>query len=153
MRITPGEQPFVCCVALVGATCDLPAKAAVMNMVQYNGYWGCGRCLQKGILTHSIRIYKTIDSHSCHLDTRVSSGGGQTQTYPYLVENPCGPPRTHQQVYKYAKFATSSSSPVRSTCISACYMHPWGVHVFPILQVCMALSNYIWVYGIKGHPG
>ena len=50
VKITPpGGQPFVCCVALLGATCDLPAKAAVMNMVQYNGYWGCGRCVQKGM--------------------------------------------------------------------------------------------------------
>ena len=48
-------------------------RPAVMNMVQYNGYWDCGRCLQKGILTHNIRIYKTIDSHSCHLGTRVLS--------------------------------------------------------------------------------
>ena len=107
MRITPpGEQPFVCCVALVGATCDLPAKAAVMNMVQYNGcYWGCGCCLQKGILTHNIRIYKIIDSpwHSCHLGTRVSFGGRQTQE----LTNKC--------TSSYAKFATSSSSPVRSS--------------------------------------
>ena len=45
---------------LVLATCDLPAKAAVMNMVQYNGYYGCGRCLQQGIATVYIKL------KSCH---------------------------------------------------------------------------------------
>ena len=54
------EQPFVCRVALVGATCDLPAKAAVMNMVQYNGYYGCGRCLQQGIQCISNLSHVTI---------------------------------------------------------------------------------------------
>lgn len=35
-------------VVLLCATCDLPAKAAVMNCVQFNGYYGCSRCLQEG---------------------------------------------------------------------------------------------------------
>ncbi len=35
-------------VALVCATLDLPARAAVLNVIQYNGFWGCCRCLQKG---------------------------------------------------------------------------------------------------------
>ena len=48
MRIAPGKQPLVCFVAVVGATCDLPAKAAVMNMVQYNGYLGLWSLFTKG---------------------------------------------------------------------------------------------------------
>ena len=52
----PDKPPFICCVALIGATCDLPAKAAVMNMVQFNGYWGCGRCVQKGMCTNNITL-------------------------------------------------------------------------------------------------
>jgi len=27
---------------------DLPAKASVLNLTQFNGYWGCARCEQKG---------------------------------------------------------------------------------------------------------
>lgn len=42
-------ESVVCRVALVCATLDLPARAAVLNMIQFNGYWGCCRCLQKGI--------------------------------------------------------------------------------------------------------
>ncbi|CAN8002095.1 unnamed protein product, partial [Ixodes hexagonus] len=34
-------QVICCCV-------DAPARAAVLNMKQYNGYYGCTWCLQKG---------------------------------------------------------------------------------------------------------
>lgn len=43
-----GRDKFTCCVALVCCTCDLPAKALVLNAVQYNGFYGCSCCLQKG---------------------------------------------------------------------------------------------------------
>lgn len=39
-----------CRAALLCATLDLPARAAVANIMQYNGYWGCGHCLQKGMI-------------------------------------------------------------------------------------------------------
>ena len=38
----------VCHVALLCTTCDLPAKAMLLNFVQFNGFYGCSRCLQKG---------------------------------------------------------------------------------------------------------
>ena len=43
-----GGPSFNCFAQLLCLTCDLPAKAAVLNCMQYNGYWGCTRCLQKG---------------------------------------------------------------------------------------------------------
>lgn len=43
-------RTVVCRAALICGTFDLPARAAVLNMVQFNGYWGCSKCLQKGIL-------------------------------------------------------------------------------------------------------
>ena len=33
---------------LLACTCDLPARALLTNMVQFNGYYACLRCTQKG---------------------------------------------------------------------------------------------------------
>ncbi len=44
----PDTDPFTCRAALLGCTCDLPARAAVMNVVQFNGFYGCSHCLQEG---------------------------------------------------------------------------------------------------------
>lgn len=35
-------------VLLLATTCDLPARAAVLNFTQFNGFYGCCRCKQKG---------------------------------------------------------------------------------------------------------
>lgn len=45
---SPGQDTVVCRVALVCSTCDLPAKAMVLNIVQYNGFYGYCSCLQEG---------------------------------------------------------------------------------------------------------
>ncbi len=44
----PHGGSVLCRVALICTTVDLPARAAVTNFIQYNGYWGCCQCLQKG---------------------------------------------------------------------------------------------------------
>lgn len=44
----PNGEQAICRAALLCAVLDLPARAIVTNFVQYNGYWGCGHCLQKG---------------------------------------------------------------------------------------------------------
>ncbi|XP_072023195.1 uncharacterized protein, partial [Amphiura filiformis] len=59
---------------LLCGTCDMPAKSQVLNMVQFNGMYGCSRCLQPG--------------------ETVASGRGHTHAYPYMVDNPSGPART-----------------------------------------------------------
>ena len=47
--VSPADSdPFVCRAVLIACTCDLPARALVMNFVQYNGFYGCSHCLQKG---------------------------------------------------------------------------------------------------------
>ena len=38
-----------CKAILLCCTCDLPAKAAVLNCIQFNGFYGCPRCTQKGM--------------------------------------------------------------------------------------------------------
>ena len=59
---------------LLGGTCDMPAKGQVLNMVQFNGFYGCPKCLQPG--------------------ETVPSGNGHTHAYPYDRHNPSGPART-----------------------------------------------------------
>lgn len=37
-----------CRAVLTACTCGLPARALVMNLVQYNGFYGISHCLQGG---------------------------------------------------------------------------------------------------------
>ena len=48
---------------LLACTCDLPARAQLTNMVQFNGYYACLRCTQKGkyfLKIHIISIMSTV---------------------------------------------------------------------------------------------
>ena len=42
---------------------DLPAKAAAVNMMQYNGRYGCLYCLDEGIYFPHRRLYLPSDNH------------------------------------------------------------------------------------------
>ena len=42
---------------------DLPAKAAAVNMMQYNGRYGCLYCLDEGIYFSHRRLYLPSDNH------------------------------------------------------------------------------------------
>ena len=42
------SQFIVCKVILLAGTLDLPAKSLVTNFRQYNGFYGCSKCLQPG---------------------------------------------------------------------------------------------------------
>ena len=44
----PGTEPFTCHAVLLACTCDYPARTQVMNMIQFNGFYGCSHCQQKG---------------------------------------------------------------------------------------------------------
>jgi hypothetical protein len=43
-----GGEAYVCYATLLSVTCDLPAKALVLNSMQFNGFYGCAHCLQQG---------------------------------------------------------------------------------------------------------
>ena len=102
-----------CRVALVCATLDLPARAAVLNFTQFNGYWGCCRCLQKGCFYINVSNMYYTCCFTSNLGKRVTtSKQGGTQTYPYIEKNPCGPPRTHKQTCEDGSAALSSGSNV-----------------------------------------
>ena len=45
----PGvANPFVMTAHVICCTCDLPGKALVQNIFQFNGAYGCGFCEQPG---------------------------------------------------------------------------------------------------------
>ena len=76
----PGEESAVTCKAILFMnTCDLPAKAMVCNSMQFNGAYGCSKCLQRG-------------------QTEKTDKGGHVHVFPFQKENPKGPPRTCQLV-------------------------------------------------------
>lgn len=64
----------------INGTYDKPCRAAITNMISYNGYFGCIMCLQPGI---SNPINKRI-----HI-------------YPYQEDNPDGVIRTQELYEKY----------------------------------------------------
>lgn len=48
MMEVPDRPPILVKGVLLCGTCDLPAKCAFLRLKQYNGFWGCNRCLDKG---------------------------------------------------------------------------------------------------------
>lgn len=62
--LLPDKSTVDCHVLLLCSTCDLPARALIMNMIQFNGFFGCCHCLQKGIqfyLKCSYNRWITVD--------------------------------------------------------------------------------------------
>ena len=53
VTITTCSQDVVCCkVCVIACSVDIVAKAPLLNMNQFNGYFGCPKCLQKGMTDH-----------------------------------------------------------------------------------------------------
>ena len=114
---------------LIACTCDLPARALLMNMNQFNGFYGCSKCLQKGNLilefinnillvqincrTYCYVLPENININvNCHLLTGKivkTDRGGNVLTFPYDVGNPMGPSRTNAQMCRHAKEAESGT--------------------------------------------
>lgn len=51
------ENPVNVKGIIIYGTCDLPAKAAFLNMTQYNGKFGCAKCKQKGEAIGKVQVY------------------------------------------------------------------------------------------------
>ncbi|XP_053390624.1 uncharacterized protein LOC128553487 [Mercenaria mercenaria] len=81
-----GRTENVKCFLLCG-TADLPARSTALNMIQFNGKYSCSRCLQEG-------------------ETFKTSARGHTHIFPYLKDNPVGPPRSHIDTIQHAVEAT-----------------------------------------------
>ena len=72
------SHPFVSKAALLAGTCDLPAKCLILNTIQFNGMFGCSKCLQSGL-------------------SFPTSARGCVHIYPYCSEDPYGPARSRIQ--------------------------------------------------------
>ena len=88
----PDKRIITVCSILLCGTCDMPAKAQVLNMVQFNG---CYRCTQPG--------------------ETVASGKGHIHAYPYKDEQPSEPPRTLEGFHRDAKKAYEEKKQVGIT--------------------------------------
>ena len=72
------SKSFVARVILLAGTCDLPAKCLVQNFKQFNGFYGCGKCLQPG-------------------STYTLGQSSRKHVYFYEPANPTGPLRSKEQ--------------------------------------------------------
>ena len=82
---------------VVGCSLDLPARALVQNIVQFNGYFSCSYCEEQGV-------------------SLPTEGGGYVHSIPYNKELPKGTLRTKEKTIEYAKEAIATQSVV-----SACF--------------------------------
>ena len=76
---------------LLDVTLDAPAKALWLQMKQFNGYFGCSKCKEKGC-QHVIGIGKKGRKRQCHV-------------YPYDASSPTGhgANRNHEEVKQQAR--------------------------------------------------
>ena len=81
------QSSFLCCALLLCGTYDLPAKAIVYNMTQFNGYFGCTHCLQSG------KQLTIGPKSSVHI-------------YPFIASNPTGPNHTTRESEKSSQQGT-----------------------------------------------
>jgi len=85
----PNQQTVRVRGALLCGTCDLPAKCIFQRFTQYNGFFGCSRCMQKG--------------ERFWLGERSS-----IQVYPFT---PNQAPRNNADIERYARVAVASGAP------------------------------------------
>jgi len=69
---------FLSKVVVLAGTCDLPAKCMVLNSIQFNGSFGCLKCLQPGVTFHI-------------------AARRHTHVYPYCSNDPNGPRQSKTQ--------------------------------------------------------
>lgn len=80
------ESLFVRPAVLLACTCDLPARCLVCNSMQYNGEYGCWKCLQAG-------------------QTVKTGPNGHVRAFPFKHVDPKGPLRTNEMTLEHAKEA------------------------------------------------
>lgn len=93
IEVSSGNEIVSKCFLLCG-TCHLPTmKALVCNCMQFNGKYGCSKCLQPG-------------------ETCKTSSGGHCHIFPFTAREPVGPERTHEGTIAHAKQAVACDKPV-----------------------------------------
>ena len=79
---------------------DKPAKAAALNMLNSSGFYGCTKCLQPGV---SHKVVKNDGEET----------GGTQHLYPFNVDDPAGPKRTHTSYLEDLSKVKKSTESVR----------------------------------------
>ena len=92
--VNPPEipHPITCKAIILSGTCDLPAKACALNMVNHNGFSACPYCEQTG---------KTF-----------TIGNGHVHIYPYQQSDPDGPKRDTLRVKQCSMNSAQSNERV-----------------------------------------
>ena len=78
-------------VALLSVVCDAPARCAVQNFIQYNGWYGCGSCYAKG---------ETFQNNE-----------GNSRSRSHIYRGPETRARTHEETVILARKAEDLQSP------------------------------------------
>lgn len=93
VRVSTPAGEMICKARLLMISADLPARASIVNMKQYNGKYGCLQCEDEGVprpTTHLVR------------------------NWPFSASST---PRTHQSVIFHAKESLRTREPV-----SVCFL-------------------------------
>lgn len=133
------SEPFVCKVLTIAGTCDLPAKALVLNSVQYNGKFGCHKCEQPG-------------------ETVGVGERGHVHAFPYQHGDPKGPLRKNEKFALHMKVAYETNTIVKGVKGQCClgklkcynliegtaidYMHSVLLGVMRLLMVLWFSSEF-----------
>ena len=94
-------------VYTICACFDLPARASALNVMQYNGQYGCNFYEQSG---SSIRTEK----------------GGHVLTFPYQHDSPKGPPRTHMVSININYYYAHACIYLLYACMYVLYVHAYA---------------------------
>ena len=78
----PGRGSFTCKAVVLAWTCDLPACCLVCHHMQFNGEYGCLKCLQPG--------------------QTVKADRGHARAFPYQANDPKGPSSNMRDTLEHA---------------------------------------------------
>ena len=73
---------------LLLTVCDLPAKPMVLNQKQYNGYYSCNFCLDKGVSISRRMVYLPTEAHipRTHVDIQYCAQEAETGQTIYGIK-------------------------------------------------------------------
>ena len=86
----PDTSTVLCRAVLLCTTCDLPARAMILNMINFNGFYSCCFCLQPGMFYTIAYCCNFLDFLFLNLYQHfqlppVSGGVGYTHVCMYYI--------------------------------------------------------------------
>ncbi|XP_066583348.1 uncharacterized protein [Prorops nasuta] len=88
--------------------CDLPAKALFLNMIQYNGKFGCQKCYQKGERYLNVQVYP-FENFKVRDEKETLMYVKQSMISKFPVYGVKGPTMISSFTYKYIRTTTVDS--------------------------------------------